>query len=207
MDDDMKIDASTVRRLRTERAWSQEQLAASADVSLRTIQRVEADGSASNETRMALAAVFGIDVRALSLREPAAQVSPLPVAAISSTALARYRAAGLLAAGAALLSALGWLLPAAMPVACMLAIAATLYAALGWYFTGQTVLATPARRTAQFGFIFGALALLFASFSATPRALAMASLQITLFACVIRYMVDWYFSRMRDRSGISKTGT
>ena len=41
MDDDMKIDASTVRRLRTERAWSQEQLAASADVSLRTIQRVE----------------------------------------------------------------------------------------------------------------------------------------------------------------------
>jgi len=209
MDDDMKIDASTVRRLRTERAWSQEQLACSADVSLRTIQRVEADGSASNETRMALAAVFGIDVRALSLREPAPQDSFLPVAAISSAAPARYRAAGLLAllaAGTALLSALGWLLPAAMPVACMLAIAATLYAGLGWYFTGQAALATPARRTAQFGFVFGALALLFTSFSATPRALAMASLQMTLFACVIRYMVDWYFSRRRDRSGIAKTG-
>ncbi|MGK5065296.1 helix-turn-helix transcriptional regulator [Janthinobacterium sp. LB3P112] len=206
----MKIDASTVRRLRPERAWSQEQLATSADVSLRTIQRVEADGSASNETRMALAAVFGIDVRVLSLREPAPQDSPLPVAAISSAALARYRAAGLLAllaAGAALLSALDWLLPAAMPVACMLAVAATLYAGLGWYFTGQAALATPARRTAQFGFVFGALALLFASFSATPRALAMASLQMTLFACVIRYMVDWYFSRRRDRSGIAKTGT
>ena len=210
MDDDMKIDASTVRRLRTERAWSQEQLAASADVSLRTIQRVEADGSASNETRMALAAVLGIDVRALSLRELAPQDSPLPVAAICNAAPARYRAAGLLAllaAGAALMSVLGWLLPAAMPVACMLAIAATLYAGLGWYFTGQAALATPARRTVQFGFVFGALALLFASFSATPRALAMASLQMTLFACVIRYMFDWWFSRRRDRSGIAKTGT
>lgn len=209
MDDDMKIDASTVRRLRTERAWSQEQLAASADVSLRTIQRVEADGSASNETRMALAAVFGIDVRALSLRELAPQDSPLPAVAVASAAFVRYRVAGvlaLLAAGAALLSASGLLPPAFMPPASMLAIAATLYAGLGWYFTGQAALATPARRTAQFGFVFGALALLFTSFSATPRALAMASLQMTLFACVIRYMVDWYFSRRRDRSGIAKTG-
>lgn len=210
MDDDMKIDASTVRRLRTERAWSQEQLAASADVSLRTIQRVEADGSASNETRMALAAVFGIDVRALSLREPAPQDSPLPAVAVASAAPVRYRAAGvlaLLAAGAALLSASGLLTPAVMPPACMLAIAATLYAGLGWYFSGQAALATPARRTVQFGFVFGALALLFASFSAAPRTVAVASLQMTLFACVIRYIADWYFSRRRDRSGVAKTET
>lgn len=210
MDNDMKIDASTVRRLRTERAWSQEQLAASADVSLRTIQRVEADGSASNETRMALAAVFGIDVRALSLREPAPQGSPLPEAAVASVAPARYRAAGLLAllaAGAALLSSSGLLLPAAMPLACMLAMAAALYAGLGWYFSGQVALATPARRTVQFGFVFGALALLFASFSDTPRALAVASVEMMLVACVIRYVADWYFSRRRERSGIATTGT
>ena len=208
MDDDMKIDASTVRRLRTERAWSQEQLAASADVSLRTIQRVEADGSASNETRMALAAVFGIDVRALSLREPVAQDSPLPVAAVAGAPAMCYRVAAvlaLLAAGAALLSASGWLAPAAMPAACMLAVAATLYAGLGWYFSGQAALATPARRTLQFGFVFAALALLFASFSATPRALAVASLQMTLLACAIRYAADWYFSRRRG--GGAKTGT
>ncbi len=210
MDDDMKIDASTVRRLRTERAWSQEQLAASADVSLRTIQRVEAEGSASNETRMALAAVFGIDVRALSLREPAPPDSALPAAAVAGAFPMRYRVAGLLAllaAGAALLSAADLLLPAAMPLACMLAIAATLYAGLGWYFPGQAALATPARRTVQFGFVFGALALLFASFSATPRALAVAGLQMTLFACVIRYAADWFFSRKRGRSVGAKTGT
>jgi len=209
MDDDMKIDASTVRRLRTERAWSQEQLAASADVSLRTIQRVEADGSASNETRMALAAVFGIDVRALLLREPAPQGSPVPVATVASVAPVRYRAAGvlaLLAAGAALLSSSGLLPPAALPVACVLAVAATLYAGLGWYFSGQPALATPARRTVQFGLVFGALALLFASFSATPRALAVASLQMTLFACVIRFGADWYFSRRRGGGGSAKTG-
>lgn len=210
MDDDMKIDASTVRRLRTERAWSQEQLAASADVSLRTIQRVEADGSASNETRMALAAVFGIDVRALSLRERALQDSPVPVAAFSGAASVRHRAAAwpaLPAAGAALLSASGLLPPVVMPLACMLAIAAALYAGLGWYFSGQAALATPARRTVQFGFVFGALALLFASFSATPRAFAVLGLQMTLFACVIRYMADWYFSRRRERSGAAKAGT
>lgn len=209
MDDDMKIDASTVRRLRTERAWSQEQLAASADVSLRTIQRVEADGSASNETRMALAAVFGIDVRALALREPAPPDSPLPVASMRSVAPVRYRAAGvlaLLAAGAALLSAAGSLPSAAMPLACMLAVAVTLYAGLGWYFSGQAALATPARRTLQFGFVSGALALLFASFSAAPRAMAVVSLQMTLFACVLRYVADWYFSRRRERGGVAKTG-
>ena len=66
MDDDMKLSAKTIKRLRTERAWSQEQLAEIADVSLRTLQRVEADGSASRETRMALAAAFDIDIRDLA---------------------------------------------------------------------------------------------------------------------------------------------
>ena len=33
MDDDMKLSAKTIKRLRAERAWSQEQLAEIADVS------------------------------------------------------------------------------------------------------------------------------------------------------------------------------
>ena len=60
MDERMKIDSALVRKLREERAWSQEHLAGVSGVSLRTIQRVEAEGTASLETRMALAAAFNV---------------------------------------------------------------------------------------------------------------------------------------------------
>jgi len=63
----MKINSSLVRQCREQRAWSQEHLAEVAGLSLRTVQRVEADGGASAETRMALAAAFGMDVAALNL--------------------------------------------------------------------------------------------------------------------------------------------
>ncbi len=62
---DMRIDATLIKKLRDERAWSQEHLAAVTGLSLRTIQRVEAEGNASPETRLALAAAFAIDVAQL----------------------------------------------------------------------------------------------------------------------------------------------
>lgn len=62
MGHEMKISATTVRRLRSERGWPQEQLATAAGLSLRTIQRVEADGSASLATVASLAATFGMRV-------------------------------------------------------------------------------------------------------------------------------------------------
>lgn len=77
----MKIQSALVRQLRVQRAWSQEHLAEVAALSLRTVQRVEADGGASAETRMALAAAFGIDVAALNT--PAA--APVPPMAGSPT--------------------------------------------------------------------------------------------------------------------------
>jgi transcriptional regulator with XRE-family HTH domain len=67
MEHAMKISPSTVRRLRTERGWSQEQLAIAAGLSLRTVQRVEADGTASLGTAAGLAATFG--VRILQLQD------------------------------------------------------------------------------------------------------------------------------------------
>jgi DNA-binding XRE family transcriptional regulator len=60
MDEQMAIDSTVVKKLRDERSWSQEHLAAVADLSLRTIQRVESEGSGSLETRMALASAFNV---------------------------------------------------------------------------------------------------------------------------------------------------
>jgi transcriptional regulator with XRE-family HTH domain len=51
-----------VRKLRLRKGWSQDQLAELADVSVRTIQRIERGHPMSLETANALAAVFEVDV-------------------------------------------------------------------------------------------------------------------------------------------------
>jgi transcriptional regulator with XRE-family HTH domain len=70
---DMQIDASKVRAERERRAWSQEQLAEVAGLSLRTVQRVETSGSASFETAKAMAAVLELEVAALRAPAEASQ--------------------------------------------------------------------------------------------------------------------------------------
>ncbi|MEM1142821.1 MAG: helix-turn-helix domain-containing protein [Pseudomonadota bacterium] len=51
-----------VRKLRLRKGWSQDQLAELADVSVRTIQRIERGHKPSLETANALAAVFEVEV-------------------------------------------------------------------------------------------------------------------------------------------------
>lgn len=63
----MQVNGEKVRKWRDERCWSQEQLAEIADMSLRTIQRIEAGGGASRETVMSLATAFNVDASALLL--------------------------------------------------------------------------------------------------------------------------------------------
>jgi transcriptional regulator with XRE-family HTH domain len=73
----MKINAAQVKKLRTERHWSQEQLAAACGVNLRTIQRLENTGKASTESVRALAAVFEVDADSLVLSTPDDVAAPL----------------------------------------------------------------------------------------------------------------------------------
>ena len=61
----MNISGENVKRLKLERSWTQEQLAAVTDLDVRTIQRVEKTGICNLETRAALAAVFEIDATQL----------------------------------------------------------------------------------------------------------------------------------------------
>lgn len=74
MEQSMKIDGNKVRTLRESRAWSQEQLATASGLSVRTVQRAEVESSASRETRVCLAAAFGIDHNELNpTAQPAVQ--------------------------------------------------------------------------------------------------------------------------------------
>ncbi|HEY6124562.1 MAG TPA: helix-turn-helix transcriptional regulator [Steroidobacteraceae bacterium] len=63
----MKLNSATVKRLREAKSWTQEHLASAAGVSLRTVQRLEADGSASAESRLAIAAALGVPVDSIHL--------------------------------------------------------------------------------------------------------------------------------------------
>ena len=58
--------AEKIKNLRTERAWSQAQLAEVSSLSVRTVQRVEMDGKCSHESLLALASAFDIDVQELT---------------------------------------------------------------------------------------------------------------------------------------------
>jgi transcriptional regulator with XRE-family HTH domain len=58
----MRINRSFILALRKQRSWSQDELAVAAGLNLRTVQRIERSGSASLQSRKALAAAFNVDV-------------------------------------------------------------------------------------------------------------------------------------------------
>jgi hypothetical protein len=155
---------------------------------------------------MALAAAFEIDVRNLAEPEARSAPPPTPLPAPTNITPRQYRIVGMIALLAAILTAGAAYFPSPqMPsalatLAPMIAIAGGLYSGFGWYFSGRPPLSTPARRAVQFGFIACALALLFSSFSASPRATASVYLQMMLLACAIRFGFDWYFSAKQSRN-------
>lgn len=63
------VSGAVVRELRQRRGWTQEHLSAIAGLSAKTIQRVEASGVCSLETRSALLSVFEIEIEQLAGKE------------------------------------------------------------------------------------------------------------------------------------------
>jgi len=59
------ISTSKLKALRCENGWSQEVLATATGLSVRTIQRIEANGKASAESTLAIASVFNLSPQAL----------------------------------------------------------------------------------------------------------------------------------------------
>lgn len=194
---EMKISPTIVRRLRTEQGWSQEQLSAAAGLSLRTIQRVEADGSASLETRTCLAATFG--VQPTGLAEESTEDGR--VAAIVPTSFARYKVSAGIAAAAFIPAILGVadLLPAGISwlgaISGMLGIALLIYSGLGWYFTGTGYSQSRARRVAKTVFIFAAIFCGFAFFSNGSSSNVAISAQIGVLSLLIYFTLDFLISK------------
>ncbi|WP_285163413.1 helix-turn-helix transcriptional regulator [Shewanella goraebulensis] len=56
----MEINHKIVKRLRSDRNWTQQHLADACDISLRTVQRIEKFGNASTESVLSLCVVFEI---------------------------------------------------------------------------------------------------------------------------------------------------
>ncbi|MGQ0800707.1 MAG: DUF4177 domain-containing protein [Pseudomarimonas sp.] len=70
----MSIDSALVRQLRSEKFWSQEELAIASGLNLRTVQRIEKEATASLQSKKALAAAFGVAVKDLEhMESPAMQ--------------------------------------------------------------------------------------------------------------------------------------
>lgn len=65
----MRVNAELIVQMRQDRSWSQEELAIAAGLNLRTIQRIEAEGTLSLQSKKAIAAALELDVRDLDLKE------------------------------------------------------------------------------------------------------------------------------------------
>jgi transcriptional regulator with XRE-family HTH domain len=72
----MRVKAELILKLRRERSWSQDELATASGLNLRTIQRIESDGSASLQSKKAVAAALDIDTR--DLDDEGVHMKPCP---------------------------------------------------------------------------------------------------------------------------------
>ena len=59
------VNGLLVKRLRTEKGWSQEELAIASDLSARTIQRIETDGSGSRNSLKSIASALEVEMHNL----------------------------------------------------------------------------------------------------------------------------------------------
>lgn len=92
---EMKIDAQRIRLERERRAWTQAQLAGATGLGLRTVQRIEREGSASFESAQAIAAALELSIAELRIesaatpgqRTPGLPIVRLIVAALSGVAV------------------------------------------------------------------------------------------------------------------------
>jgi transcriptional regulator with XRE-family HTH domain len=63
------INCAIVKQFRSEKSWSQEELAIASGLNLRTVQRIENEATASLQSKKALASAFGVAIKDLEYVE------------------------------------------------------------------------------------------------------------------------------------------
>jgi len=96
---EMQVNIDVIKTQRSNRAWSQTQLAEVSGLSLRTIQRIEKTGVASLESVKSLASVFEIDVKDIQ------KCLNKPVYSLKSKLVTLFGAVGLILSGLVILPA------------------------------------------------------------------------------------------------------
>ncbi|KZN62846.1 hypothetical protein N473_18195 [Pseudoalteromonas luteoviolacea CPMOR-1] len=66
----MKINAELVLSARQDKAWSQDELAIVSGLNLRTVQRIESEGTASLQSKKAIASALDLSISELDHEEP-----------------------------------------------------------------------------------------------------------------------------------------
>lgn len=104
---DMKINKDILRRERELRAWTQSHLAEVADLSMRTVQRIERTGDASMESASALAVALNLELAVL-LEAPALTKMPAETHGLIPAKPRRYKLWGAIGVLASSVVATGW---------------------------------------------------------------------------------------------------
>jgi transcriptional regulator with XRE-family HTH domain len=74
----MDVNAKKIKSLRTDKGWTQQHLADACAISLRTVQRVERYGNASQDTVLGLSSVFEVAQSELIVVEEPIEIQPEP---------------------------------------------------------------------------------------------------------------------------------
>jgi len=87
---DMKLNSQLIAKERKSRAWSQQQLADIANLSLRTIQRIENSGNSSPESTKAIASAFDLKANDIILNTNNKSILMRNPKGIAATSLAMF---------------------------------------------------------------------------------------------------------------------
>ncbi|NRA60560.1 MAG: helix-turn-helix transcriptional regulator [Psychrobium sp.] len=149
----MKINSDMIRQLRNNRGWTQEQLSTVSGLSLRTIQRIEAQGNTSLESKVCLAATFEVNLCQLDVVDVVA--GDQQILDVEYQPNKMVIGAGIFSL---LLSVMGLLFLDTQNMITMFAnmvtITAMIHTMFDWYFSGCTPPSSALRRAVQKLFIY-----------------------------------------------------
>jgi transcriptional regulator with XRE-family HTH domain len=201
MDISMKINSEKVRELRNNKGWSQEQLSVSSGLSLRTIQRIEAEGNISRESKVCLAATFDIDLNELDFFD---------VLPINSIKVAPYKPNKIVISvglTSIILSMIGYLFFSEpnyiFLIANMISVSSIIHSLFNWYFSESERIPSVLKRSVRVTFIYLFCYLTFSLIGEQSAGTLLNGLVSGLIFGIAYYFIDLKLSVEKNSKYIS----